>query len=54
MARSLFVQPRSLMEGDLEDSPPNIVIGLKRKKECGMEFSPKFSLAEILERDLSL
>ena len=26
----------------------------KKKKERGMDFSPKFSVAEILERDLSL
>ena len=45
MARSVFVQPRLLVEGDLEDSPPKIMIDQKRKKERGMEFSRKLSVA---------
>ena len=45
MARSVFVQPRLLVEGDLDYSPPKIMIVLKRKKERGMEFSRKLSVA---------
>lgn len=54
MAQSVYVQPRSLMGDHWRIPLPNIVIGLKRKKERGVEFSPKLSVAEVLERDLSL